>query len=116
MSGNGREALPDVRVWWEALSDIREASRMSGSGWEAHPDVREWSEVPTGSPRSPLRCPRVGGRPPEYPGVVGMPSRMFGNGWEAILDVREWSGGFPGCPSGREALPDVWEWSGNPPG
>ena len=80
MSGNGREALPDVRVWWEALSDIQKASLMSGSGREAHPNVRKWSEVPTGSPRSPLRCPRV----------VGRLSRMSVSGRVALSNVREW--------------------------
>ena len=46
MSGSGQEALPDVREWWEALLDVREACRMSGSGREAYPNVRKWSGNP----------------------------------------------------------------------
>ena len=93
MSGSGRETLPDVSEWWEALLDVREwlggppghlvvvnwPSWMSWSGWKALPDVHEWSGVPPG-------CLVV----------VGSPSRM--------------------SRSGREALVDVWEWSGDPPG
>ena len=60
MSGSGRETLPDVPEWWEALPDIRvwskgypecsemvgSPARMSGCGREALPDVREWSRDP----------------------------------------------------------------------
>ena len=74
LSVSGRETLPDVRGWWEALLDVQEAL----------PDVREWSGHPTG-------CP----------GVVGKPSRMFGSGQEALPVVREWTGDPSeclGCP------------------
>ena len=54
MSGTGREALPDVREWWNALQDVRQwsvstpkcpgvvgsPSRKSRSGQEALPYVR----------------------------------------------------------------------------
>ena len=83
MSGSGREALPNVREWWEALHDVLlttpghrgvvgKTSRMSGSSREILPDVREWS-----------------GGLPECPGVVDSFYQM--------------------CGSGRETLPDVWE-------
>ena len=108
MSGSGREILPDVPEWWEALLDVRQLSGVP-------PDVREALPVLWES----------SGDHPGCPGVVGRPSRMSGSGWEALPDVREWSGGPPGCPgvvgrpsrmfgSGREALPDVQEWSGYP--
>ena len=59
MSGSGRETLPKVSEWWEALLDVRQLlgrSRMSrrpsrlsgiqyrmfGSGRLALPDVQEW--------------------------------------------------------------------------
>ena len=115
MSGSGREAFLNVRVWFGVLPESpgvvrrpfrmsgngRRPSRMSGSGWEAHPNVQEW-----------LRGP------PGYPVVVGWPSQMSGSGREALQNVPEWSGGPPGCPgvigrpcrmsgSGREALTDV---------
>ena len=40
MSGSGREILPNVWEWWEALPDVRKASQMSGSGRVALPNVR----------------------------------------------------------------------------
>ena len=46
MSGSSRETLPNVQEWWQALPDVRKASRMSGSGWESFPDVPEWSGGP----------------------------------------------------------------------
>ena len=74
-----REALSDVREWWEALPHVCEACRMFGSGRKAIPNVREWSGGPSG-------CPRV----------LESLSRMSGSGLEASPDVREWLGG----PSG----------------
>ena len=48
MSISGRETLPNVREWWEALEDVRELLRgkswMSGSCREAIPGVQEWLE------------------------------------------------------------------------
>ena len=51
MSGSGREILPDVPEWWEALLDVRQLSRgprmsgrpsrLSGSHRETIPDVQE---------------------------------------------------------------------------
>ena len=57
MSGSGRDAISDVRVWSEDLSDVREwlgsppgspglvgiPTRISGSGREVLHYVREWS-------------------------------------------------------------------------
>ena len=86
MSGNGWEALPDVQVWWEALLDIREASRMSGRGREAILDVREWSG---GSPG----CPS--GREALPESESGQETLLDDR--EALSDVREWSRGSLGC-------------------
>ena len=50
MSGSGREAIPDVRMWsrgrpgWPGV--VVSPSWMSGSIREALPDVREWSGGP----------------------------------------------------------------------
>ena len=50
MSGNGREALPDVREWSEGYPGsprvVRRSSRRSGSGRASHPDVMSWSVGP----------------------------------------------------------------------
>ena len=124
MSGSGRETLPNVREWWEALPDVRKASRMSGSGREALPNVRECSEGYPGCPGGPLRCPGVVGSPSRK---FGRPSRMSENGLETLPVVQEWSGGPPECSgvvcrpswmsgSCREALSDVRELSGCPLG
>ena len=136
MLGRGLETLPNVREWWEVLTDSREwsggplgctgvvwrPSRMPESGRVALPDVREWLEIPPG-------CSEV----------VGRPFQISGSGQVAFPDAREWSCCTPGCPgevrkpswmSGRQsrmpgcvrkplpdvrkALPDVREWSGDP--
>ena len=69
MSGNSRETLPDVREWWQALTDIQ-----------------EWSVGPPG-------CPIVVGR---ISRMSGRPSRMFSRGRLALPNVRDWSGGPSG--------------------
>ena len=90
MSGNGREALPDVREWSGGPPGcpgvVGMPSRMSRSGWEALPENREWSgglpdvwECLGGLPR----CPGVVGRPPGCLGVVGRLSQMSESGKEA---------------------------------
>ena len=70
MSGNGQEALPQVREWSAGPSAgpgvVGRPSHRSGSGREALPKVREWS-----------------GSPPKGLGVV----RIFR---EAFPEVREW--------------------------
>ena len=47
MTGNGREAFPDVRQWSGGPPGcpvvFRRSSRMTGSCWQALPDVQEWS-------------------------------------------------------------------------
>ena len=62
MSSSGREALPDIRKWWEALTDVQKWSEdppgcpgvvgrpfgMARNGSETTPDVREWSGDPPG--------------------------------------------------------------------
>ena len=111
MSGNGEEAIPEVR---NALSNIHwhwhcsltleeppstqghpgvspDHSRMSLSGWRLF-----WM---SGSCREPPGCP---GGPPGCLGVIGRPSWMSGSGRKDLLDV-------------RDALPYVWEWSGSLP-
>ena len=88
MSGNVRNALPDVR---EALSDVQERSRG-----------------PPGCPRvvgGDTEFPGLVGRRTGYPGVVERLSRMSGSGWVALPDVREWSGDPAECLGG---LADVW--------
>ena len=71
MSGNGREAVPDVRAWSGGPPGwFGRPSRMSGSGLETFPIVRE--------------CLRI---PPKCPGVVGRPSRISGSGRESHQDV-----------------------------
>ena len=83
MSGSVWEALPNVPVWWEALSNVRQflggplscpgvvgtPSQLSESDREALPNVREW-------PGGLQECPRV----------VGRPSQMSGSVWEAFPD------------------------------
>ena len=97
MSGNGREAIANVRVWSADPAGCqgvvgrhswisgrgRRSSRMTVSGMEALPDVQEWSE---GHPE----CLGVVGRPfrmiggsLKCPGVVKKHSWMFGSGCEA---------------------------------
>ena len=74
MSGNGLEALPDVREWSGDPSEcpgvVERHFRMSampswisGCGREAIPVVQEWSAYPPGLPR-----------------VVGRPSLMSESG------------------------------------
>ena len=92
-----REALSDVREWWEALPHVCEACRMFGSGRKAIPNVREWSGGPPG-------CLRV----------IGSPSQMSESGWEALLDVREWSKVYPECP-GVVGMPSRMSLSGGRP-
>ena len=101
MSGNGREALPDVRECRESPRDVREwyggppgcevvicmPTRISGSGRVVLLEFRECS-----------------GGTPGSTGVVGRTSRMSGSGRRTSV----MSG------SGREAQPDVREWSGGP--
>ena len=65
MSRSGRETLPDVLEWWEAL-----------------PDVREWSGGPS-------KCPGVVGK---HFRMSGRPSRKSRTGREALPNVRELSG------------------------
>ena len=93
MSGSGRDALLDVRMWSGGPRRLEgvvrrhpgcpgvvgKPSQMSGSGLETRPEVREWSERPSG-------CQ----------GVAGRPSVICGSGREALPDVQEWSGGPPG--------------------
>ena len=145
MSGSGREALADVRVW---LRDppgcpgvVGKPSRISGSclenlpdgreWWEAITNIREWSGGPTRYPvvvggALPDVRQMLGG-PPRYLGVVSIPCRISGCGRLALPDVREWCGCPPECPGvvvipsqmsvcGWEALPDVRQWSGGTPG
>ena len=52
MPGSGREGIPNVWEWWEAL-----------------PDILEW-------PRFPPRCPGVVGRPSLMYGSVERTSQM----------------------------------------
>ena len=56
MSGSGRETLPEVRKWSEAMPEVwnwsgdppgslegvGRPSRRSGTGWETIPEVRKW--------------------------------------------------------------------------
>ena len=44
-----REALSDVREWWEPLLNVWDACRMFESDLEASPDVREWLGGPSES-------------------------------------------------------------------
>ena len=73
MSGSGREAFPDVRVWsrgpFGCPGVVVRPARMSGCEREALPDVLEaLPNVREGS-EDPPRCP----------GFVGRPSRMSGD-------------------------------------
>ena len=96
MSGSGRETLPVVPEWWEALLDVREwlggppeypgvvrrPPRMSLCGWEALPDVRVWSGGPPG-------CPRVVERTSRMARSGGRPLQISGSGQEVLLNVRK---------------------------
>ena len=91
MSGNGREAHPDIREWSGGHSGSQKVvgrpSRMSGSGREALPVVWEWSGEPHRWSGGLRRCP---GGPPNVQGwsegpagclgVVGKPFLMSGSG------------------------------------
>ena len=86
MSGNGREALPDIREWsgdppkcsvvvgglYEYLGVVGFPSQMSESCWKTLQDVRKWSGV---SPK----CPGVVGRPSLMSLSSGRPFWMFGS-------------------------------------
>ena len=104
LSGCGQKALPNVWEWWQALPDVREASRMSGrpcgcpgvvgspsrmarSGPEALPDVWEWSGGTPG-------CSEVIRRPFL---MCEMPTGIFGSDWWPSLMSR----------SGRKVLQDL---------
>ena len=71
MSGNGREALPEVREWSgglpKGLEVVGRPSRRSGSGREALQEVQQ----------------------------VERHTRTSESGQEALPEVREWSGGPP---------------------
>ena len=75
MSGSGREALPDIRECWEALTHVR---RLLGG--------------PLGSPGEPPGCPEVVNRPSRK---SVRNSRMSGSGREALPNVRECLGDSP---------------------
>ena len=95
MSGSGRETLPDIPEWWEALLDVREWL----GGPLGHPVVVNWPSWMPKSGRETLPdVQELSGEPSGYPGVVGRPSQISGSGWEVLLDIAEWSGGHPGCP------------------
>ena len=74
MFGSGREALTDIREWFEdpagCLGVVRRPSWMSGSCREALPNVREWVGGPPECLGGHPRCTRV----------VGRLSRMSGTG------------------------------------
>ena len=121
MFGRGREALPVVQEWWEALPDVRDwsggppgcfrvvrkPSRMFERGrealpvvrewWESLPDVQERSESPPGCPGTPLKFPgSLEGRPRSLGALLGCPG-VLGRPSQMFR-------------SGWDALPDVWEW------
>ena len=90
---------------------------MSGNGREAFPDVREWSKGPPKCPGVVGRPYRMFGRSSR---IFVSDREAHPDVRDALTDVRVWSVGLPGCPgvvrshsrmsrSGRKALPDARE-------